>query len=107
MTPIQNNYYGQLGIDNTEFCKKFKEIPLNNNITTIKAIYKSYKNTFILTNDGLYGCGCNQYNQLGIEHYIHLSGFVKIPFYQTIINVLVCFNYTIIWSIDGLYAYIL
>lgn len=96
----------QLGLARFGHNDTFEEIPLNDNITQINAIYKSDVNTFILTNDGLYGCGDNEFNQLGVDYCVPYKDpvkFVKIPFYKKIINILPCMWYTVIHAVDGLY----
>lgn len=90
------------GYDNSS--ESFNKISLNDQITEIKAVYRSVNNAFIFTNDGLYGIGCNKFSQLGISTKDYELNFVKIPFYQNVIDVLTCPSYTIIWSDDGLYV---
>ena len=59
-----NNYYGQLGHGDTICSTVFKEI--RGVAKNISEIVCGYYNTFIrLTNGKIFGCGCNEYSQLG------------------------------------------
>ena len=59
------NSDGQLGLGDTSNRYTFTQITTNTN--DIKSIYNGYNRTFILKNDGtLWGCGYNDYGQLGL-----------------------------------------
>ena len=60
----QNNY-GQLGLGDKSNRTTFAK--LTTNVNDIKSVYCGYRHAFILKNDGtLWGCGLNDYGQLGL-----------------------------------------
>ena len=60
----QNNY-GQLGLGDKSSRTTYTK--LTTNVNDIKSIYCGYRHTFILKNDDtLWGCGLNDYGQLGL-----------------------------------------
>ena len=72
-----NNISGQLGLGNTTDRNTFAQITTNAN--DIKQVYCGYAHTFILKNDGtLWGCGRNNYGQLGLGDTNYRTTFTKI-----------------------------
>ena len=60
-----SNGLGQLGLGNTNSKTAFTQITTN--VDNIKSVYCGQNYTFILKNDGtLWGCGNNEYGQLGL-----------------------------------------
>ena len=71
------NIYGQLGLGNTNYITTFTEITTNTD--DIKQIYCGDYHTFILKNDGtLWGCGKNDYGQLGLGDKTNRNVFTEI-----------------------------
>ena len=72
-----NNSYGQLGLGDTNNRTTFTQITTNAN--NIKEIYCGRGHTFILENDGtLWGCGWNEYSQLGLGDTNNRTTFTQI-----------------------------
>ena len=72
-----NNQYGQLGLRDTTNRNTFTQITTNAN--NIKSIYCGYYHTFILENDGtLWGCGSNQFGQLGLGDTNYRTAFTQV-----------------------------
>ena len=71
------NNCGQLGLGDTIYRYTFTQITTNAN--DVKSICSFYADTFILKNDGtLWGCGRNDFNQLGLGDTIQRNIFVQI-----------------------------
>ena len=71
------NSHGQLGLGNTDDRNVFTQIAINTN--DIKSVYGGGYHTFILKNDGtLWGCGRNDYGQLGLRDTTDRSVFTII-----------------------------
>ncbi len=71
------NSYGQLGLGDANNRTIFTIIGINTN--DIKSVYCGYEHTLILKNDGtLWGCGHNNYYQLGLENTASESIFTQI-----------------------------
>ena len=97
-----NNKYGKLGLgqnitDKTTFTQ------IITNVNNIKSVYCSYNHTFILKNDGtLWGCGDNQYGQLGLGDTTNRYTFTQITANTNDIKSIYCGqNHTIILKNDG------
>ena len=71
------NYYGQLGLGDTSSRTTFTKITTNTN--DIKSVYCCTNHAFILKNDGtLWGCGNNDYGQLGLGDTTNRTTFTQI-----------------------------
>ena len=72
------NDYGQLGLG-TDTNNKTIFTQITSNVYDIKSIYCGSDHTFILKNDGtLWGCGYNNYGQLGLGDANHRTTFTQI-----------------------------
>ena len=96
-----NNYKGQLGIGDTTTYSTFTQIYINAN--NIKSFYCGGENTIILKNDGtLWGCGNNEYGQLGLGDKNNRSTFTKITTNANDIKLVYCgYYHTLILKNDG------
>ena len=71
------NGYGQLGLGDTTNRTTFTQVTTNGD--DVKSIYCGGYHTLILKNDGtLWGCGYNQYGQLGLGDTNSKSTFTEI-----------------------------
>ena len=71
------NDYGQLGLGDFNNRTTFTQITTN--VNDIKEIYCGWRHTFILKNDGtLWGCGYNQYGNLGLGNTTNRTTFTQI-----------------------------
>ena len=72
-----NNYYGNLGLGDNTNRTTFTQVTTNTD--NIKSVYCGCNHTFILKNDGtLWGCGHNEYGQLGLGDNTHKTTFTQI-----------------------------
>ena len=96
----QNNY-SQLGLGDTSNRHTFTQITTNTN--NIKSIYCGDYHTFILKNDGtLYGCGRNDYGQLGLGDRVDRTTFTQITTNIDNIKSVYCGGFfTLILKSDG------
>ena len=95
------NGYGQLGLGDVNNRNVFTIIGINTN--DIKSVYGGYYHTFILKNDGtLWGCGKNDYGQLGLGDTSNRIFFTQITTNADDIKSVHCGNeYTVILKNDG------
>ena len=95
------NDYGQLGLEDTNNRKTFTIISANTN--NIKSVYCGCDHTIILKNDGtLWGCGDNQYGQLGLRNIPNRTTFTIIGINTNDIKSVYCgYFYTLILKNDG------
>ena len=95
------NTSGQLGLGNTTNRTTFTQITTN--ADNIKEIYYNGDSTFILKNDGtLWGCGNNQYGQLGLGDTTNRTTFTQITTNTNDIKSVYCGeNYTIMLKNNG------
>ena len=71
------NAYGQLGLGYTGHRYTFTEITTNTD--NVKSVYCGGNHTFILKNDGtLWGCGWNNYDQLGLGDTTNRTTFTQV-----------------------------
>ena len=96
-----DNQYGQLGLGDTTNRTTFTKITTN--VNDIKEIYCGVAHTFILENDGtLWGCGHNQYGNLGLGNTTNRTTFTQIITNTDDIKEIYCgWNYTLILENDG------
>ena len=92
---------GQLGLGDTTNRNTFTEITTNTN--DVKSIYCGWYHTFILKNDGtLWGCGYNNFGQLGLGDTTNRTTFTQIATNTDDIKSVYCGGYyTIILKNDG------
>ena len=95
------NEFGQLGLGDNNNRTTFTQITTNTD--DIKEIYCSAAHTFILKNDGtLWGCGNNQYGQLGLGDTANRTTFTQITTNANNIKEIYCGTYhTLILENDG------
>ena len=95
------NDYGQLGLNDTKGRTTFTIIGINTN--DIKSVYCGYTHTLILKNNGtLWGCGRNDYGQLGLGDTSNRNTFTQITNNANDIKSVYCgHDYTIILKNDG------
>ena len=95
------NGYGQLGLGDTTHRYTFTQS--TNNVADIKSIYCGHSHTFILKNDGtLWGCGKNDYGQLGLGDKTNRNTFTQVTTNVDDIKSIHCGNeYTFILKNDG------
>ena len=96
----QNNFY-ELGLEDTANRNIFTQIATN--VDNIKEIYCGTNHTFILENDGtLWGCGRNDYGQLGLGDNNNRTTFTQITTNTNNIKEIYCgYDHTIILKNDG------
>ena len=94
------NTSGQLGLGDTTNRTTFTQVTTNAN--DIKKIYCGNHHTFILKNDDtLWGCGWNNYGQLGLENNSNKTTFIQITTNTDDIKQIYCgFDYTFILKND-------
>ena len=95
------NGYGQLGLGDTNNRNTFTQITTNAN--DIKEIYCGWKCTLMLKNDGtLWGCGANDYGQLGLGDTSNRNTFTQITTNANNIKSIYCGqSHTFILKNDG------
>ena len=95
------NNYGQLGLGDGTNRNIFTKITTN--VDDIKSVYCGYGYTFILKNDGtLWGCGDNQYGQLGLGDTTNRNTFTQITTNADDIKSVYCGGFhTLILKNDG------
>ena len=95
------NAHGQLGLGDASNRNTFTEITTNAN--NIKSIYCGCYHTLILENDGtLWGCGRNDYGQLGLGDKTNRTTFTQITTNADNVKSVYCgCYYTIILKNDG------
>ena len=95
------NGSGQLGLGNTTSKTTFTEITTNTD--DIKSVYCGENHTFILKNDGtLWGCGQNNFGQLGLGDNYNRTTFTEITTNAYDIKSVCCgYYYTLILKNDG------
>ena len=95
------NGYGNLGLGDTTNRTTFTQITTNTN--DIKEIYCGTYHVFILENDGtLWGCGWNNYGQLGLGDTTNRNTFTQITTNADDIKSVYCgYNHTFILKNDG------
>ena len=94
------NSGGQLGLGDTINRTTFTQITTNTD--DIKSVYCGNHHTFILkNNDTLWGCGWNNYGQLGLENNSNKTTFIQITTNTDDIKQIYCgFDYTFILKND-------
>ena len=71
------NEFGHLGLGDTASRYTFTQVTTN--VNDIKSVYFGGHHTFILKNDGtLWGCGYNEYGQLGLGDTSHRYTFTQV-----------------------------
>ena len=95
------NAYGQLGLGDATNRKTFTETTTN--VDDVKSIYCGRNHTFMLKNDGtLWGCGSNNYGQLGLGDNNHRYTFTQITTNADNIKSVHCADcHTLILKNDG------
>ena len=95
------NAYGQLGLGNSANKTTFTQITTN--ADDVKEIYCGGGHTFILENDGtLWGCGWNNWGQLGLGDTTDRNTFTQITTNTDNIKEIYCgYAYTFILKNDG------
>ena len=95
------NNSGQLGLGDNTNRTTFTQITTN--IDNIKSIYCGYNNTFLLKKDGtLWGCGLNDYGQLGLGDNTNRTTFTQITTNTDDIKSVYCGSaYTLILKKDS------
>ena len=95
------NSYGQLGLGDTNNRTTFTQITTNTD--DIKSVYRGAEYTIILKNNGtLWGCGDNQYGQLGLGSITNKTTFTQITTNTNNIKQVCCgYHHTIILKNDG------
>ena len=95
------NGCGQLGLGDTTNRTTFTQITTN--VDDIKQVYCGWYHTFILKNDGtLWGCGYNNFGQLGLGDTTNRTTFTQITTNTDDIKSVYCGGYyTIILKNDG------
>ena len=95
------NDYGQLGLGDGSNRTTFTQVTTN--IDDIKSVYCGTLHTLILKKDGtLWGCGNNQYGQLGLGNTTNRSTFTQITTNADNIKEVYCGSYfTLILKNDG------
>ena len=96
----QNNY-GQLGLGDKSSRTTFTK--LTTNVNDIKSIYCGYRHTFILKNDDtLWGCGLNDYGQLGLGGGGSKSTFTQLTTNMYDVKSVYCgYSHTYVLKNDG------
>ena len=96
-----NNEYGQLGLGDRNYRTTFTQITTNAN--DIKSVYCGRNHTLILKNDGtLWGCGQNNYGQLGLGDTNNRTTFTEITTNADDVKSVYCgYDHTIILKNDG------
>ena len=96
-----HNQYGQLGLGDTVNRTTFTQVTTN--ADDIKSIYCGWNHTFILKNDGtLWGCGRNDYGQLGLGDSTNKTTFTQITTNADDIKEIYCGSgHTLILENDG------
>ena len=83
------NVFGQLGLGNNTNRNIFTQITINTN--NIKSVYCGMHHTIILKNDGtLWGCGWNEYGQLGLGDTTNRNTFTQITTNTDDIKLIYC-----------------
>ena len=86
------NVYGQLGLGDTTNRNTFTVITTNTN--DIKSVCCGFYHTIVLKNDGtLWGCGYNNYGQLGLGDTSSRNTFTEITTNTDDIKEIYCYNY--------------
>ena len=86
------NTNGQLGLGDTNGRAIFTQV--TDNADDIKQVYCGYYHTFILKNDGtLWGCGNNEYGQLGLGDNTNRNTFTQITTNTNDIKEIYCGDY--------------
>ena len=95
------NYYCQLGLGDDASRYTFTQITTN--ADDIKSVYCGFNHTLILKNDGtLWGCGLNNYGQLGLGDTTNRNTFTEITTNANDIKEIYCgWEHTIILKNDG------
>ena len=95
------NDYGQLGLGDTTNRSTFTQVATNTD--DIKLVCCGYYHTFILENDGtLWGCGRNDYGQLGLGDTTNRSTFTQVTTNADDIKSIYCGGYhTFMLKNDG------
>ena len=95
------NSHGQLGLGDTTDRNVFTQITINSD--NIKSIYCGYLHTIVLKNDGtLWGCGKNDYGQLGLGDKTNRTTFTQITTNADDIKEVYCgYDHTYILKNDG------
>ena len=93
---VGDNYYGQLGIGNNEYCNSPQKIDTLNNVTLVSCGSKHV--VCMTSNDDIYTWGDNQYGQLEIDD---TDDYKPIPTKRTswpknIIDIKCSFNHTLV-----------
>ena len=95
------NGYGQLGLGDTTNRTTFTQVTTNSD--DVKSIYCGGYHTLILKNDDtLWGCGYNQYGQLGLKDTTNRTTFTQITTNTDDVKEVYCGeNYTLLLKTDG------
>ena len=95
------NNYGQLGLGDTT--NKITLTQITTNADNIKKVYCGYHHTIVLKNDGtLWGCGLNDYGQLGLGNTTNRTTFTQIITNTDNIKEVYCgYKHTLILKNDG------
>ena len=95
------NDYGQLGLGDKTNRTTFTEITTN--VDDIKSVYCGSNHTLILKNDGtLWGCGCNDYGNLGLGDSASRTTFTQVTTNANNIKQVYCgAGHTLILKNDG------
>ena len=95
------NGYGNLGLGDTNGRTTFTQIITNTD--NIKEIYCGFYHTFILKNDStLWGCGYNEYCQLGLGDGYNRTTFTQVTINADNIKQIYCgYGHTLILKNDG------
>ena len=98
-----DNQYGQLGLKDESTSNIATLTQITTNVSDTKLIHCGGYHSFILKNDStLWGCGHNQYGQLGLEDATNKSFFTIIGINTNDIKSIQCgYHYTIILKNDG------
>ena len=96
-----HNGNGQLGLGDTTNRTTFTQVTTN--ADNIKSVYCGNDYTFILENDGTsWGCGKNDYGQLGLGDTNHRTTFTQVTTNANDIKEIYCgYDYTLILKNDG------
>ena len=96
-----SNSYGQLGLEDETNRTTFTQITTN--VDNIKSVYCGNYHTLILENDGtLWGCGNNQYGELGLGDTTNRNTFTQVTTNTDDIKEIYCgAGHTLILENDG------